>query len=107
MLYITICRMKSKTILTEAGRTARAGKSRNIYRTGEYPWKDKIRQIEKKKINRKFHLSKVPDAGDIGEQKLMHFVKKIHDAQVNEKVIDKFIGASICWTWRFEQRRYH
>ena len=74
-----------------SGRTARAGKSGISIALVNIREKDKIRQIEKK-INRKFHLSKVPDAGDIGEQQLLHFVKKIHDVQVNEKAIDKFMA---------------
>ncbi|HRH66356.1 MAG TPA: DEAD/DEAH box helicase [Bacteroidia bacterium] len=74
-----------------SGRTARAGKSGISIALVNIREKDKIRQIEKK-INRKFHLSKVPDAGDIGEQQLLHFVKKIRDVKVNEKAIEKFMG---------------
>ena len=73
-----------------SGRTARAGKSgisivlvnmKEIY---------KIRQIEKK-LNKKFHLGKIPDAVDIGEQQLLHFIRKIHTVEVNEKGLAKYL----------------
>lgn len=73
-----------------SGRTARAGKSGislaiiNVREVG------RIRQIEQK-INSKFHLQRVPSAVEVCEQQLLKLMKKIHDVQVNEAGIAKYL----------------
>ncbi|MDZ4843997.1 MAG: DEAD/DEAH box helicase [Chitinophagales bacterium] len=73
-----------------SGRTARAGKSGislsliNIREIG------RIRQIEQK-LNTRFHLQRVPSAVEVCEQQLLKLVKKIHDVQVNEAGIAKYL----------------
>ncbi|REJ85191.1 MAG: ATP-dependent helicase [Bacteroidetes bacterium] len=74
-----------------SGRTARAGKSGMSMALVNVRELDKIRQIERK-INRKFHVGKVPDALEIGEQQLIHFVKKIHTVKVNDKAIENLLA---------------
>ena len=73
-----------------SGRTARAGKSGISVALVNTRELDKIRQIEKK-INKKFHLSKIPTAVDVCEQQLMKLMKKIHSVEVNEKGIAKYL----------------
>ncbi len=73
-----------------SGRTARAGKSGISVALVNTRELDKIRQIERK-INRKFHLSKIPTAVDVCEQQLMKLMKKIHNVEVNEKGIAKYL----------------
>ncbi len=73
-----------------SGRTARAGKSGISVALVNTRELDKIRQIERK-INRKFHLSKIPTAVDVCEQQLMKLMKKIHSVEVNEKGIAKYL----------------
>jgi len=73
-----------------SGRTARAGKSGISISLVNVKEIFKIRQIEKK-INKKFHLGKIPDAVDIGEQQLLHFIRKIHTVEVNEKALAKYL----------------
>jgi ATP-dependent RNA helicase DeaD len=73
-----------------SGRTARAGKSGISISLINVRETDKIRQIEKK-INAKFHLSKVPSAVDVCEMQLIQLIKKIHTVPVNEKGIAKFL----------------
>jgi ATP-dependent RNA helicase DeaD len=73
-----------------SGRTARAGKSGTSVALVNTRELDKIRQIERK-INRKFHLSKIPTAVDVCEQQLMKLMKKIHSVEVNEKGIAKYL----------------
>lgn len=73
-----------------SGRTARAGKSGislsiiNVREIG------RIRQIEQK-INSKFSLQRVPTAVEVCEQQLLKLVKKIHEVQVNEAGIAKYL----------------
>jgi ATP-dependent RNA helicase DeaD len=73
-----------------SGRTARAGKSGISVSLINVRETDKIRQIEKK-INAKFHLSKIPSAVDVCEMQLMKLIKKIHTVSVNEKGIAKYL----------------
>jgi ATP-dependent RNA helicase DeaD len=73
-----------------SGRTARAGKSGISVALVNVRELDKIRQIERK-INRKFHLSKIPTAVDVCEQQLMKLMKKIREVEVNEKGIAKYL----------------
>jgi ATP-dependent RNA helicase DeaD len=73
-----------------SGRTARAGKSGISMALVNVREMEKIRYIEKK-IGTKMHISKIPDAVQIGEQQLMSLVKKIHHVKVNEKGISNFL----------------
>jgi ATP-dependent RNA helicase DeaD len=75
-----------------SGRTARAGKSGISVSLINVRETDKIRQIEKK-INAKFHLSKIPSAVDVCETQLLKLIKKIHTVSVNEKGIAKYLPA--------------
>jgi len=81
---------ESENYTHRSGRTARAGKSGISIALVNTRELDKIRQIERK-INRKFHLSKIPSAVDVCEQQLMKLMKKIHDVEVNEKGIAKYL----------------
>ncbi len=81
---------ESENYTHRSGRTARAGKSGVSIALVNTRELDKIRQIERK-INRKFHLSKIPSAVDVCEQQLMKLMKKIHDVEVNEKGIAKYL----------------
>jgi ATP-dependent RNA helicase DeaD len=74
-----------------SGRTARAGKSGLSLVLVNVREQDKIRQIERK-IKCKFHLSRVPDALEIGEQQLLHFIHRINTVEVNEKGISKYLA---------------
>jgi ATP-dependent RNA helicase DeaD len=73
-----------------SGRTARAGKSGvsiviiNMKEIG------KIRQIERQ-INKKFTVGKIPDGFDVCEKQLFQLVNKVHDVEVNEKEIEKYL----------------
>ena len=81
---------ESENYTHRSGRTARAGKSGISVALVNIKELDKIRQIERK-INRKFHLAKIPSAVDVCEQQLMKLMKKIRDVQVNEKGISKYL----------------
>src|SRR6185369_7270075 len=81
---------ESENYTHRSGRTARAGKSGISVALVNTRELDKIRQIERK-INRKFHLSKIPTAVDVCEQQLMKLMKKIHSVEVNEKGIAKYL----------------
>jgi len=73
-----------------SGRTARAGKSGisiSIVNTKEV---EKIRQIERL-LNRKFVYSRVPGGVEVCEQQLIGLIKKIHEVEVDEKGIAKYL----------------
>jgi ATP-dependent RNA helicase DeaD len=73
-----------------SGRTARAGKSGisiSIINTKEV---DKIRQIERL-LNRKFVYSRVPGGVEVCERQLIGLIKKIHEVEVDEKGIAKYL----------------
>jgi len=75
-----------------SGRTARAGKSGisiSIVNTREV---DKIRQIERL-LNRKFVYSRVPGGVEVCERQLIGLIKKIHEVEVDEKGIAKYLPA--------------
>ncbi len=74
-----------------SGRTARAGKSGLSLSLVNVRELDKIRQIERK-TQRKFHLTRIPDALEIGEQQLLHFIHRIRSVEVNEKGISKYMA---------------
>lgn len=73
-----------------SGRTARAGKSGisiSIINTKEV---DKIRQLEKL-VSRKFTYARVPNGVEVCERQLLGLVKKIHEVEVDEKGIAKYL----------------
>ena len=73
-----------------SGRTARAGKSGisiSIVNTKEV---DKIKQIERL-LNRKFIYSRVPGGVEVCERQLIGLIKKIHEVEVDEKGIAKYL----------------
>jgi ATP-dependent RNA helicase DeaD len=73
-----------------SGRTARAGKSGisiSIVNTKEV---DKIKQIERL-LNRKFVYSRVPGGVEVCERQLIGLIKKIHEVEVDEKGIAKYL----------------
>ena len=81
---------ESENYTHRSGRTARAGKSGISIALINIREQGKIHQIEKK-INRKFHLGKIPSAVDVCEQQLLNLVKKIRSVEVNEKGISKYM----------------
>ncbi|MFM2206188.1 MAG: Cold-shock box protein [Bacteroidota bacterium] len=74
-----------------SGRTARAGRSGLSLSLINVREMEKIRQIERK-LHRKFHLTRIPDALQIGEQQLMHFIHRLRSVDVNEKGISKYLA---------------
>lgn len=73
-----------------SGRTARAGKtgvSIAIIHTKEM---HKIREIEKM-IKRKFTQAQIPTGFDVCEQQLMALVKRIHNVEVDEKTVERYL----------------
>lgn len=81
---------ESENYTHRSGRTARAGKSGVSIALINLREQGKIHQIEKK-INRKFHLGKIPSAVDVCEQQLLNLVKKIRNVEVDEKGISKYM----------------
>jgi ATP-dependent RNA helicase DeaD len=73
-----------------SGRTARAGKTGisivilNIREVG------KIRMLEKI-IGKKFTKAKVPGGSEVCEKQLFALISKIHDVEVNEAAIEKYL----------------
>jgi ATP-dependent RNA helicase DeaD len=81
---------ESENYTHRSGRTARAGKSGVSIALINVREQGKIHMIEKK-INRKFHLGKIPSAVDVCEQQLLSLVKKIRSVEVDEKGIAKYM----------------
>jgi ATP-dependent RNA helicase DeaD len=81
---------ESENYLHRSGRTARAGKSGISLSLVNVREMEKIRQIERK-LNKKFQLTKIPGAVEICEQQLMELMKKVHNVEVNEKGIAKYL----------------
>ncbi len=73
-----------------SGRTARAGKSGVSIAIIHMKELYKIKQIEKQ-MNCKFKQARVPEGKEICEKQLMHLVKRVHDVEINEKEIEKFL----------------
>ena len=75
-----------------SGRTARAGKSGVSIAIIHMKELYKIRQIEKQ-MNCKFKQARVPEGKEICDKQLMHLAKRVHDVEINEKEIEKFLPA--------------
>lgn len=80
---------ESENYTHRSGRTARAGRSGLSLALVNVRELEKIRQIEKK-INAKFHLSRIPDALEIGEQQLLNFIRKVHEVEIDEGGVEQF-----------------
>ncbi|MFN3939594.1 MAG: DEAD/DEAH box helicase [Chitinophagales bacterium] len=73
-----------------SGRTARAGKKGVSISIINMREKGKINQLEKR-IKRKFTLMKIPNGFEVCERQLMAMIHKVHDVEVNEAAIAKFM----------------
>ena len=73
-----------------SGRTARAGKSGVSIAIVNMKELGKIRDIERK-IGKQFVKDKLPTGVQVCEKQLINLVNKIHDAEVNETEIEKFL----------------
>ncbi len=73
-----------------SGRTARAGRSGISIAIITPKENGKIKDIERI-INKKFVRTQVPDGSDICKKQLFHLVKKLHDVEVKDDDIEKFL----------------
>lgn len=73
-----------------SGRTARAGRSGVSIAIVNMKEIGKIRDIERK-IGKQFIKDKLPSGVQVCEKQLINLVNKIHDAEVNEIEIEKFL----------------
>ena len=73
-----------------SGRTARAGKSGVSIAIIHSKELHKIREIEKI-IKRKFAQTQIPTGFDVCEQQLMALVKRIHNVEVDEKTVERYL----------------
>lgn len=77
-----------------SGRTARAGKSGVSIAIIHMKEQHKIREIEKK-IKQKFVQREVPNGIEVCEAQLMAMIKRIHNVDVNEKAIERYLPAAM------------
>ncbi|MDZ4824345.1 MAG: DEAD/DEAH box helicase [Flavobacteriales bacterium] len=75
-----------------SGRTARAGKTGVSIAIIHMKELYKIREIEKL-IKRKFTQAKIPTGFDVCEQQLLALVKRVHNVEVNQKAIERYLPA--------------
>ncbi len=73
-----------------SGRTARAGKSGLAISIITSRDNGKIKDIERI-INKKFERGTLPNGFDVTEKQLFHLVKKLHDVEVNDEEIEKYL----------------
>jgi ATP-dependent RNA helicase DeaD len=73
-----------------SGRTARAGKTGVSIAIVHSKELHKIREIEKI-IKRKFAQAQIPTGFDVCEQQLMALVKRIHNVEVDEKTVERYL----------------
>lgn len=73
-----------------SGRTARAGKTGVSIAIIHSKEMHKIREIEKI-IKRKFTQAQIPTGFDVCEQQLISLVKKVHNVEVDEKSIERYL----------------
>ncbi len=73
-----------------SGRTARAGKSGVSIAIIHSKEMHKIREIEKI-VKSKFRQEQIPTGFEVCEQQLMALVKKVHNVDVDEKTIERYL----------------
>jgi ATP-dependent RNA helicase DeaD len=81
---------ESENYTHRSGRTARAGKKGISLAIVNMRELGKIRTIENI-IKRKFEKKEVPSGHEICEKQLFHLVDKIHNTEVNDPSIDKYL----------------
>jgi ATP-dependent RNA helicase DeaD len=81
---------ESENYTHRSGRTARAGKKGISIAIVNMRELGKIRTIENI-IKRKFEKKEVPNGHDICVKQLFHLVEKIHNTEVNDPAIDKYL----------------
>jgi ATP-dependent RNA helicase DeaD len=72
------------------GRTARAGKSGIAISIITGRDSGRIKDIERI-INKKFERGALPNGQQVTEKQLFHLVKKLHDVEVNDEEIEKYL----------------
>lgn len=77
-----------------SGRTARAGKKGVSIAIINMKEQFKIREIEKR-IKQKFSQQQVPTGIEVCEAQLMSLVKRVHNVEVNEKAIERYLPAAM------------
>lgn len=75
-----------------SGRTARAGRSGVAISIINMKEIGKVRAIERQ-INKKFVQGKIPTGAEVCEKQLFSLIHRIHNVEVNEKEIGKFLPA--------------
>lgn len=73
-----------------SGRTARAGRSGMSIAIVTPKDSGKIKDIERI-INKKFEKAPIPNGVDVCEKQLFHLVKKLHDVEVKDDEIEKYL----------------
>ena len=73
-----------------SGRTARAGKTGVSISLVTSRDTSKIKYLEKL-INNKFHKKTIPSGAEVCEKQLYTLIAKVHDVEVNEKEIGKYL----------------
>jgi ATP-dependent RNA helicase DeaD len=72
------------------GRTARAGRSGMAIAIVTPKDSGKIKDIERI-INKKFEKAPIPNGVEVCEKQLFHLVKKLHDVEVKDEEIEKYL----------------
>lgn len=73
-----------------SGRTGRAGRTGHSVAIINMKEKGKIRRIERS-MNGKITQMRVPDGQEICEHQLMHLIDRVHNVQVDESRIEKYL----------------
>lgn len=73
-----------------SGRTARAGRSGMSIAIVTGKDSGKIKDIERI-INKKFEKAAIPNGVEVCEKQLFHLVKKLHDVEVKDEEIEKYL----------------
>jgi ATP-dependent RNA helicase DeaD len=73
-----------------SGRTARAGRSGMSIAIVTPKDSGKIKDIERI-INKKFEKAPIPNGAEVCEKQLFHLVKKLHDVEVKDDDIEKYL----------------
>ncbi len=73
-----------------SGRTARAGRSGMSIAIITPKETGRIKDIERI-LNKKFETASIPDGVEVCEKQLFHLVKKLHDVEVRDEDIEKYL----------------